>query len=99
MRCTWTPPKERLSGDTLVDDVRADRGEPVNVRLAGAVIATFDGVVEQAVDRITVILVVLRGVNSALGRDRVSATRRVLVAEVLDAVTGLTESCGGSATS
>ena len=86
-------------GDTLVDDVRADRGEPVNVRLAGAVIATFDGVVEQAVDRITVILVVLRGVNSALGRDRVSATRRVLVAEVLDAVTGLTESCGGSATS
>ena len=81
-------------GDALVDDVRADRGQTVDVRLAGAVVAALHGVVEQAVDGVTVVLVVLRSVDAALGGDGMGTTRRVLVTEVLDAVTSLTK--GGS---
>ena len=81
-------------GDALVDDVRADRGQTVDVRLAGAVVAALHGVVEQAVDGVTVVLVVLRSVDATLGGDGMGTTRRVLVTEVLDAVTSLTK--GGS---
>ena len=67
--------------DALVDDARADLGEPVDVRLAGAVVAALDGVVEEPEDRVAVLLVVLRGVHAALGGDGVGAPRGVLVAE------------------
>ena len=77
--------------DALVDDVRADLGEPVDVGLAGAVVAAFDGVVEEPVDRVAVLLVVLGRVDPALGRDRVRPPRAVLVAERLDLVAGLAE--------
>ena len=67
--------------DALVDDVRADLGEPVDVGLARAEVAALDGVVEEAVDGVAVVLVVLRGVDAALCGDRVRASRAVLVAE------------------
>ena len=53
----------------LVDDVRADLGEAVDVRLAGAEVAALDGVVEEAVDAVAVVLVVLGGVDAALRGD------------------------------
>ena len=40
--------------DALVDDVGADLGQPVDVRLARAVVAALDGVVEEPVDRVAV---------------------------------------------
>jgi hypothetical protein len=55
--------------DALVDDGGRDLGEPVHVRLAGTEVAALDGVVEQAVRRVVVVLVVLRGVDPALGGD------------------------------
>ena len=78
-------------GDALVDDVQADLGQPVDVGLAGAVVAALDGVVEEPVDRVAVALVVLGGVDAALGGDRVGATGGVLVAERLHHVAGLAE--------
>ena len=85
-------------GDALVDDVHADLGQPVDVRLAGAVVAALDGVVEESVDRVSVALVVLGRVDAALCRDRVSPARAVLVAERLDDIAGLTERRGGGGT-
>ena len=81
--------------DALVDDVGADLGQAVDVRLARAVVAALDRVVEEAVDGVAVLLVVLRGVDAALGGDRVRAARGVLVAEGLHVVAGLAERGGG----
>ena len=80
--------------DALVDDVGADLGQAVDVGLARAVVAALDGVVEEAVDGVAVLLVVLRGVDAALRGDRVRAARGVLVAERLDVVAGLAERGG-----
>ena len=76
-------------GHALVDDVHADLGQAVDVGLAGAEVAALDGVVEEAVDAVAVVLVVLGGVDAALGGDRVGAARAVLVAEALDVVAEL----------
>src|SRR5690606_4902112 len=64
----------------LVDDVHAHLSEPIHVRLASAEVATFDGVVEEAIDAIAVVLVVLRRVDAALSGDAVGAARAVLIA-------------------
>ena len=77
--------------DALVDDVEADLGQAVHVRLARAEVAALDRVVEQPVHRVAVVAVVLRGVDAALGRDRVRAPRAVLVAERLHVVAGLAQ--------
>jgi hypothetical protein len=69
----------------------ADLGEAVDVGLAGAEVAALDGVVEQPVDAVAVVLVVLRRVDAALRGDRVGAARAVLVAERLDVVAELAE--------
>ena len=84
--------------DALVDDVRAHLGEAVDVGLAGAVVATLDRVVEEALDGVAVLLVVLRGVDATLRGDRVRAARGVLEAERLHVVAGLAEGRGGGAT-
>jgi hypothetical protein len=67
----------------LVDDVHAQLGQAVDVGLTGAEVAALHRVVEQAVDAVAVVLVVLGGVDAALGRDGVRATRAVLEAEAL----------------
>lgn len=72
--------------DALVDDLDGDLGEPVDVGLAGAEVAALDGVVEEPVDRVAVVAVVLRGVDTALGGDGVRAAGRVLEAELDDVV-------------
>ena len=71
---------------TLVDDGTAALGQTVDVGLAGAVVATLDGVVEQTVDRVVVILIVLGSVDTALRSDGVRAARTVADAENLDIV-------------
>jgi len=58
-------------GDALVDDVARNAGQPVDVGFAGAIVATLDRVVEQPVDRVVVVLVVLRCVDTTLGGNRV----------------------------
>ena len=82
-------------GDALVDDVDAQLRQPVDVRLARAVVAALDRVVEEAVDAVAVVLVVLRGVDPALRGDAVRASRAVLDAEAEDVVAELAERRGG----
>src|SRR2546430_6053007 len=72
------PPRSTLFPYTTLfrSDVDRHLGEPVDVRLARAEVAALDGVVEQPVDRVAVVLVVLRGVDAALRGDRVRAADR-----------------------
>ena len=68
--------------DALVDDVGTHLSQTVNVGLTGAVVATLDGVVEQTVNGVTVVLIVLGCIDTTLCGDRVCTTGRVLNAEV-----------------
>ena len=77
--------------DALVDDVDRHLREPVHVRLARAVVAALDRVVEEAVDAVAVVLVVLRGVDPALRGDRVRTAGRVVERDDLHVVTELAE--------
>ena len=77
--------------DGLVDDVDATAPRGDGRCLAGAVVAAFDRVVEEAVDRVAVVLVILRGVDAALRGDGVRAPRRVVEDEALDVVAELAE--------
>ncbi len=60
-----------------------------------AKIAAFDGVVEEAIDAVAVVLIILRGVDAALRGDGVGAARRILEAETLDVVAELGQRGGG----
>ena len=73
----------------LVDDVDGHLGQAMNVGLASAVIAALDGVVEKSMHRVTVVLVVLRGVDAALRGHRMGAARRVVEHEVVHLVAQL----------
>ena len=77
--------------NTLVNNVAADLRETVNVGFPGAKIAAFDGVVEQAINAVTIVLVILRRIDSALGGNAVGSPRTVLEAESLYLVAQLGE--------
>ena len=77
--------------DALVDDVDAELREPEDVGLARAVVASLDGVVEEPLNAVAVVLVVLGGVDATLRRDAVCAPRAVVDAEALDVVAELAE--------
>ncbi len=76
-------------GHALVDDLHRRLGQAVDVGLAGAEVPALHGVVEETVDAVAVVLVVLRGVDPALGRDGVGAAGAVLIAEAEDVVAEL----------
>ena len=77
----------------LIDDVDAQLREAIDVRFARPIVAAFDGVVEEAVHAVAVVLVILRGVDAALRGDAVRAPGAVLDAEVQDVVAELAERC------
>ena len=78
----------------LVDDEVRYLGQTVYVGLACAVVASLDGIVEEAVYRVVIVLIVLRSVDTALSCDRVGAARRVLNAEHLDVISEFSERSG-----
>ena len=81
--------------DALVDDRGADFGQAVNVGFASAEVAALDRVVEQTINGVVVVLVVLRGVDTALRGDGVSAARAVGDAEHLHVEAQFAERRGG----
>ena len=70
----------------LIDDVQADLRQSVDVGFAAAEVAAFDRVVEEPINAVAVVLIILRGVDSALRGDAVGAPRTILKAETLDVV-------------
>jgi hypothetical protein len=79
----------------MIDDRGAYFCQPVNVCLPRPEIAPFDGVIEKAIHAVAIVLVVLGGIDSALGRDAVRPARAVLIAEALHVVTLFSQGGGG----
>ena len=61
----------------------------MNVGLSGAIIATLDGIVKQAMHRITVVLVILGRVNATLSSHRMGPTGGTVEHEVVHLVAQL----------
>ena len=83
--------------DALVDDICANLSQTVDVGLTCAIVATLNGVVEEAVDGVVVVTVVLRSVDTTLRCNGVRATSGILVEEHVDVVAHLAQR-GGSCT-
>ena len=70
----------------------------MHVGFAGAEIAALDRIVEETEDGVAVVLVILGGVDSALGGDGVGTTGAVLIAEAIYLIAELGKGCGGGTT-
>jgi len=68
--------------DALVDNIVADLSQTINVGLASTIVTTLYGIIEQTIDRVTIVLIALSGVDTTLSGDRVSTTRRILNTQV-----------------
>jgi hypothetical protein len=82
----------------LVDDVIADLSETIHVRLTRTKVASFDGVVEQSVNAVAVVLIIFCRVDSSLGCNRMRASRRILEAKAFHSITKLTQRCRSRST-
>ena len=71
---------------TLVDNAHRNLSQTVYVGLSGTVVATLDGVVEEAMHRITVVLVILGRIDATLSRHRMGPTRGTVEHEVVHLV-------------
>ena len=88
------PGKGHALSDALIDDRSRYFGQAMHVRFTCAEVTAFDGVVKQAMNRVTVDRVSFSGVDSALSCDRVRAAGRLVNAEALHVVAQLTQGCG-----
>ncbi len=77
--------------DALIDDQIADFREPIDVRFARAKIAALDRVVKKTEDAVAVVLIILGGIDSALGGDAMRAARAVLITEAFHVVAELAQ--------
>src|SRR5262249_54872158 len=89
------PCKRHSLGDALVNDVSADLSQPVDVGFTGTKIAALHGILEKTKHTVTVVAIVLCGVNPALRCDGMCAPWSVVIGEAVDVITLLTESSGG----
>ena len=87
--------KGNALGHTLVDDAGRDLRQAVHIGFPGTVVTAFDRIVEQPVGGVSVVLIILCGIDAALSRDRMRSSGRVLKAEGLHIVAHFTERGGG----
>src|SRR5690606_6654128 len=67
----------------------------IDIRLSCTKVSTLNGVVEETVDAVTVILVVLRCINPPLRSDAMCATRTILKTECLNIIPEFSEARSG----
>src|SRR5688500_17723345 len=79
--------------NALIDDAVARLRQTIDVCLASAIVATFDRVIEQPVDRIAIVGIILRCVDATLRCNTVRATSRIKNAERLYVVSELRKRC------
>ena len=63
---TVIPGKRHTLRDALIDDGGTDFGQPMNVGFAGSVIPPLDGIIEQTINGIPVVLVIFGRVDPPL---------------------------------
>ena len=76
---------------TLVDNRCTDLCQTINVSLTSTVIASFNRIIKQSIDCITVVLIVLCCIDTTLCSNRMGTTRRVLNAEIKHAESHFTK--------
>lgn len=81
----------------LVNDGCAYFCETIDIGFSASVVTTFDGVIEETIDRVIVVLIVLGCIDTTLSRNRVRAARRITDAENLYIITEFTESAAAEA--
>ena len=79
--------------NALVDDRCADFRESVNICFTRAKISSLDRVIEETIRPVTVVLIVLGGIDSTLRSDRVGPACTVLVTEAFDVEALLAKGC------
>ena len=79
-------------GDALIDNVLAHFSQTMNVGFAGPEIASLNGVVEQTVNAVAVVLIILRRVDPTLSGDAVRSTGTVLITEAAHVVAEFSKS-------
>ena len=81
--------KGNALGDALVDNGSADFSKTVDIRLAGAEVPSLDCVVKEAPDAVSIVLVILGGIDATLRGDGVGAAGTVVEAEGLHLIAEL----------
>ena len=81
-------------GHAVIDDGNADLGKPMDVCFPRSEVAALDGVVEQTVHGVAVVLVIFGRVDTSLRGNRVGAPWGILVAKGLHLVAEFSEGCG-----
>ena len=61
----------------LVDDIVAHFSQTIDIGLTGAVVAPLDGIVKQTVNAVAIVLIVLGGIDTPLGGNRVRPARTI----------------------
>jgi len=84
--------------DALVDNAVGDFSQAVDISLPGSVVSTLDGIVKQAVNRVTIILVILGRVDATLSGNGVSPAGGILDTEVQHIKAQLAQRGGGRST-
>ena len=75
----------------LIDDLRAHLGQSVHIGLARAKVSAFDRVIEQSPHTVSVVLVILGRIDSALCRNAVGAARTILKTKALHLIAELSQ--------
>src|SRR5262249_5270242 len=81
-------------GNALIDDLRADRREPIDAGFPSAEVPPLHRLLKQPINTVGLVRIVLGGVNAPLRGDAVGPARRILNAESLDVVTLLSQRSG-----
>ena len=76
---------------TLVDDSVRHFSQTIYVSFTGTIVTTFYSIVEQTVNRVTIILIILCSIDTTLCSDRVCTTGRILNTEIEYSETHFTE--------
>ena len=77
----------------LIDDRGADLRQTVDIRLPRAEVSALDGVVEEPIDAVAVVLIILGCIDSPLCGDRVGAACTILITETFDIESLLAKRC------
>ena len=78
--------------DALIDDVDRNFSQAMHVRFTRTIVATLQRVIEKSIHAIAVVLIILRGIDATLSRDRMRTARAIVKNETLNLVAELSES-------
>src|SRR5690625_1047565 len=80
-RATIFARKRNSLRDRLIDDISAVISHPVDIRLAGPVVATFQSIVKEPLNAVAVVLIIFRRFDPPLCSDTVRTARTILYAK------------------